>query len=160
MRFKKLLIGVTAATVAVGVGGGITYAAWTATGTGAGAGGALVSQNLVVTAVTPGASGSSLYPGGPAGWVYLTVQNPNPYAVNITGLTWGTPVSTNPTACPSSNISLDANAPTTLGSFPVAADTTSGALQIDTVLDLSHAAPNGCQGVAFTVPVTVTGTQQ
>jgi hypothetical protein len=159
MRFKKLLIGLTAATVAVGVGGGITWAAWSVTGSGSGGGAALSSQSLVVTAVSPSGPGASLYPGGPAGWVYFTVQDPNPFAVNVTGMTWGTPVSSNPTACPSANVTLDANAPTTL-SLPVAAGTTSGALQINGVLDMSHAAPNGCQGVVFTVPVTVSGTQQ
>jgi hypothetical protein len=28
------------------------------------------------------------------------------------------------------------------------------------VLDLAHAAPNGCQGVAFNIPMTITGAQQ
>ena len=159
MRLRKLLISITAATVAVGVGGGITFAVWSASGSGAGAGSALVAQSLVVNAVTPGGSGAALYPGGPAGWVYFTVQNPNPYAVTITGLSWGTPTSTNTASCPSANIGLDANAPTTV-SISVPANSTSGALQIFNVLDLSHSAPNGCQGVAFDVPVSVSGTQQ
>ena len=159
MRFKKLFTGIAVATAAVAAGTGIGFAVWTTTGAGSGAGGATVAQSLVVTAVVPGSSGESLYPGGPAGWVYLTVQNPNPFAVTVSGLSWGTPASTNPSACPSANISLDAGAPTSV-SVPVGANTTSGALQINNVLDLSHAAPNGCQGVAFTVPVTVTATQQ
>jgi hypothetical protein len=156
---KRLAIGTAITVAGLGAGTGVAFAVWTSTGTGNGAGGALAAQSLIVTAVTPGGSGSSLYPGGPAGWVYFTVQNPNPYAINITGLSWGTPISTNTTACPSANISLDANAPTTLD-FPVAANSTTGALQIDNVLDLAHSAPNGCQGVTFTVPVTITGTQQ
>jgi hypothetical protein len=159
MRWKRWTVGAAALTAAVGTGVGVSYASWSAQGTGAGGGGALTAQKLVVTAVSPSGSGDSLYPGGPAGWVYFTVQNPNPYAVNITGLSWGTPVSNNPTACPSSLISVDANAPTSL-SVPVAASTTSGALQINNVLDLSKSAPDGCQGVTFTVPVTVTGAQQ
>ena len=43
--------------------------------------------------------------------------------------------------------------------IPVPAGTTTGALQINNVLDLSHAAPDGCQGNGFSVPVTVSGTQ-
>ncbi len=159
MKFRKIYVALAATVAAVGAGGGIAMAVWSTTGTGSGAGGADVAQSLVVTAVVPGSSGASLYPGGPAGWVYLTVQNPNPFAVTLTGLSWGTPTSLNTTACPSANISVDANAPTSL-SVPVAANTTSGALQINGVLDLAHAAPNGCQGVDFTVPVTVTAVQQ
>jgi hypothetical protein len=100
-----------------------------------------------------------LYPGGPAGFVYFTVQNPNPYPINITGFSWGTPVSANPTACPSNNFVIDAAAPSST-SIPVLANGNSGALQVFNVIDLVHAAPNGCQGVNVTVPVTVTGTEQ
>ena len=157
-RVRKLTIAAAASLTVVGAGTGIAYATWSASGSGAGAGAAITAQNLVITAVTPSGSGASLYPGGPAGWVYFTVQNPNPYPVTLTGLSWGTPVSTNPTACPSYNISLDPNTPTSL-SVPVAANSTSGALQINNVLDLAHGAPDGCQGVAFTVPVTATGAQ-
>lgn len=158
MKIRKLAVGVAATTAAVALGGGVAMALWTTSGTGSGGAGADVAQSLVVTAVLPGSSGTSLYPGGPAGWVYFTVKNPNPFNVTVTGLSWGTPVSANPTACPSSNFTLDANAPTTI-SVPVSANTTSGALQINNVLDLVTAAPNGCQGVDATVPVTVTATQ-
>ena len=158
MKLKTLMISL-GALVAAGATAGVVFAVWSASGSGTGAGGAITAQTLTVTAVTPGPSGSSLYPGGPAGWVYLTVKNPNPYPITITGYSWGTPVSTDTANCPSANISLDANAPTT-ASISVAANTTSGALQIVNVLDLAHSAPNGCQGVAFNVPVTVTGVQQ
>ena len=159
MSRKRLLTVVAGSVAVMGVSAGIALAVWTASGSGSGAGAAKTAQSLVVTAVTPGGSGAALYPGGPAGWVYFTVQNPNPYAVTLTGLSWGTPTSSNPTACPNANISLDPNAPTTFN-VPVAANTTSGALQVFNVLDLAHSAPDGCQGVAFNVPVTVTGTQQ
>lgn len=160
MRFKKLLIGLSATTAAVGAGVGVASAVWTASGSGAGAGAALTAKTLVVTAVTPGPSGASLYPGGPAGWVYLTIQNPNPYAVTITNMSWGTPVSTSTASCPNSNVSLDAGSPTSGFSISVAANTTSSPLQVFGVLDLAHTAPDGCQGVVFDVPVTVTGVQQ
>jgi hypothetical protein len=113
----------------------------------------------VVTEVDPSVSGSALYPGGPAGWVYFTIQNPNPFPVTVTGLSWGTPVSLNTTACPSANVTLDASAPTTVN-IPVSANTTSGVNQVFNVLDMAHSAPNGCQGVDFSVPLSVTGTQQ
>jgi hypothetical protein len=71
----------------------------------------------------------------------------------------GHPVSDNPTSCPSANISVDANAPTT-ASVSIPANSSASAYQINGVLDLAHSAPDGCQGVDFNVPVTVTGAQQ
>jgi len=159
MRFKKMFVGIAAATAAVGLGGGIAFAAWSASGSGSGAGAATVGQSLVVTPVTPAGAGASLYPGGPAGPVFFNIQNPNPYAVTVTGLAWGTPTSTSTSTCPSLNVTLDAGAPTT-ASISIAAGQTLTSVQINGVLDLAHTAPNGCQGVAFDIPLTVTGAQQ
>jgi hypothetical protein len=159
MRYKKMFIGVATATAAVTVGAGVAFAAWSASGSGSGSGAATVAQSLVVTPVTPAGANASIYPGGPAGPVFFNIQNPNPYAVTITGLSWGTPTSTNVSTCASTNISLDAGAPTTV-SISVPAASTASNVQVNGVLDLTHAAGNGCQGVAFTVPVTVTGAQQ
>jgi hypothetical protein len=159
MKIKKRYAAIGATVAALGVGGGVAFAAWSVSGAGSGAGAATVAQSLVVTPVTPSGAGASLYPGGPAGPVFLTIQNPNPFAVTITGLSWGTPTSTNTSTCPSSNVTLDAGAPTTV-SISLAAGATDTNQQIAGVLDLAHAATNGCQGVAFTAPVTVTGTQQ
>lgn len=158
MKGKRLLVGL-GVVISSAVVAGIALAVWSASGTGSGGAAATVAKSLVVTAVTPSGAGAGLYPGSPPGWVYFTVQNPNPYAVTVTGLAWGTPTSTSTASCPNSNISLDAGAPTSVN-IPVAANTTSGAIQVFSVLDLSHSAPDGCQGVAFNVPVTVTGVQQ
>jgi hypothetical protein len=160
MRFKKLFAGVAVATAAIGVGGGIAVAVWTVTGAGSGSGAAAVAQSLTVSASTPTGAGASLYPGGPAGEVQFQVANPNPFAVTITGVAWGTPVSTNTTNCASSNISLDAGAPTTV-SILIPANAPLGTLyDIPGVLDLAHSAGNGCQGVSFDIPMTITATQQ
>lgn len=160
LRFRKttIIIGATVATLAVG--SGVALAVWNVTGSGSGSGAATVAQNLTVTAITPSGPAASLYPGGPAGPVYFTVANPNPFAVTITGISWGTPTSANTTACANSYISLDAGAPTTV-SISIPANATAGtAQQINGVLDLAHSAPNGCQGVAFDVPLTLTAVQQ
>ena len=159
MRYKKLFIGLATSTAALAVGAGVAFAAWSVSGSGSGAGSATLAQSLVVTPVTPSGAGASMYPGGPAGPVFFTIQNPNPFAVTITGLSWGAPTSTNTSSCPSSNVSVDAGAPTT-ASITVAAGSTDSNQQISGVLDLAHSATNGCQGVAFTAPVTVTGAQQ
>jgi hypothetical protein len=159
MRGKKLLIGIAAATAAMGAGSGVAFAVWTVSGAGSGGGAATVAQSLVVTEVTPSGAGATLYPGGPAGPVYFTIQNPNPFAVTINGYAWGTPTSNNTTACPNANVTIDANAPLT-ANLALAAGQTLTAVQINGVLDLSHNAPNGCQGVSFNAPVTVSATQQ
>lgn len=161
MRLKsKWFMGIAAATAAVALGGGIAFAVWTVQGSGTGSGAASVAQSLTITASTPTGSGASLYPGGPAGPVDFYVNNPNPFAVTITGITWGTPTSGSTSSCANSNISLDSNAPTTV-SLNVAANAASGPFVVPGVLDLAHSAGNGCQGVTFNIPVTsVVATQQ
>jgi hypothetical protein len=158
---KKVIIGVAVATAAVATATGVAVAVWSASGTGPGGAAAGVAQSLTVTAVTPTGAAANMYPGGPAGTVYFSISNPNPYAVTVTGITWGTPVSNNVTTCPSSNVSIDTNAPKTGLSISIPANgNTGGAIAEPGVLDLSHAAPDGCQGVSFTVPLTATGTEQ
>ncbi len=160
MRIRKLAIAAAITVAAAGAGTGVAFGVWTVPGAGNGSGAATVANGLTITASTPTGNAATLYPGGPAGAVYFQVANPNPFAVTITGLTWGTPISNITTACPSSNISLDPNAPTTV-SISIPANATAGtAYQINGVLDLAHAAPNGCQGASFNIPVTVQATQQ
>ncbi|HEV8065021.1 MAG TPA: hypothetical protein VGP46_09325, partial [Acidimicrobiales bacterium] len=112
MRKRKFFIGGAAAVAAVLVGGGVAFAAWSASGSGTGSALAYTAQTVTVNTVALTSSSASLYPGGPAGNVYFTVTNPNPYAVKITNIAWGTPVSANPSACPNSVIGIDASAPT------------------------------------------------
>jgi hypothetical protein len=157
---KRWVIGTATLTAAVLVGGGVALAAWSVSGSGTGSGAATIAQSLTLTASTPTGANASLYPGGPPGAVDFTVTNPNPFAVTITGVTWGTPTSGSTSLCSSSNISLDAGAPTTV-SISVPANATGGTVySIAGVLDLAHGAGNGCQGVSFNVPMTASATQQ
>lgn len=150
-----------AALAAIFVTVGIVFAAWSATGSGNGGAAATVAQGITFTATTPTGSAATLYPGGSSG-VYFTASNPNPYAVVITSITWGTPVSLNTTACPSSNFTLDAAAPTTGLAITIPANPQTGGFSIPTaVVDMSHGAPDGCQGVGVDVPMTaLVGHQQ
>ena len=155
MRFKKLIIGTTASIAVLGTGIGVAVASWTVSGSGAGGGAATVANSLTITQVTPTGSSASLYPGGAAGPVEFEVANPNPFAVTITGVTWGTPTSGNPSACANANISLDAAAPTTV-SISVPANATAGTVYtIAGVLDLKSTAGNGCEGQSFNIPMTI-----
>jgi hypothetical protein len=158
MKARNLIIGAVAALTML-VGGGVAFATWSASGSGTGSALAYTAQTVTVNAVALSSSASSLFPGGPAGNVYFTVTNPNPYPIKITNVAWGTPVSTNPTACPSSVISVDPSAPTSGFNLTVPANGTSSVTQVNAVLDLSSSALDACQGNVFNVTVTVTGQQ-
>lgn len=159
MRIRKWVVGVAAATAAVSVGGGVALASWSAGGNGTGVGASLSAQALTAPAPAIGSNGASLYPGGPAGRVFIQITNPNPYNVVVTGVTWGAPVSQSPSGCPSSNVVIDASAPTTIGNPTIAGNSTSSDIQVLGVLDMLTSAPDLCQGVTFDVPVTLTGHQ-
>jgi len=158
MKAKKFILS-GAIAGAILAGSGVAFATWTASGTGSGSALANTAQTVTINAVALSNSAASLFPGGPAGTVYFTVTNPNPYPIKITNIAWGTPTSNNPTACASSTISVDASAPTSGFAITVAASGTSGTIQVNSVLDLSSAATDACQGNGFSVPVTVTGQQ-
>jgi hypothetical protein len=159
MKTKKFVIAGAAAATAALIGGGVAFAMWTAGGSGSGQALAVVAQPVTMNAVSLSNSAASLFPGGPAGNVYIQIVNPNPYPVEINTLQWGTPTSNIPTACPSSVISVDANAPSTGFHIDVPANGQTNVLQINAVLDLSAQATNGCQGVGFSAPVTLIGQQ-
>lgn len=159
MKIRKSFVAGAGAVTAAVIGGGVAFATWTASGSGTGSAVAYTAQTVTINAVALSSSAVSLFPGGPAGNVYFTVTNPNPYPVKITNIVWGTPTSNNPTACANSVISLDSGAPTSGFSQQVAANATSTAIQVNGVLDLSSAATDGCQGNSFSVPITVTGQQ-
>jgi hypothetical protein len=149
---KKAIVAValTGSTVAVG---GMAFALWSATGSGPGRAQAITAGTITVAAATGTAD---LYPGFSDGDLYFTLTNPNPYAVTITAMTPGTVTSGNVGACPSSNVTVDS---ATGLSLVVPANTTSATVSIPDVVNMVSAAPDGCQGVAFTVALSVTGTQ-
>jgi hypothetical protein len=159
-----MLIGVAATVAAIGIGTGTAFAFWTVSGSGSGAGAGTTVQALTVVPETPSGTNATLFPGGPAGSVYFEITNSNPFPVQITAVAWSSPTSTLTSQCASSNISVDANAPTSaangLTPFTVPASATSSLESIPGVLDLASTASTGCQGVAFDVVMNITGTQQ
>lgn len=159
MKARKLVIAGAAVVAAVLMGGGLAFAYWSATGSGSGSALADTAQPVTVNTVALTSTSASLYPGGPAGNVYFTVTNPNPYPIKITNITWGTPTSSNPTACSSALISVDPGAPTTGLDITVGANGTSTPVEVSAVLDLSSSATAGCQGNSFSVPITASGQQ-
>jgi hypothetical protein len=147
---KRFVVGFV--VVVIGATFGSAFALWTSTGTGSGNAKALSAQNVTVTATTGAAD---LYPGS-TGKVFFTLTNPNPYPISFASMTPGTVTSADPTNCPATNITV--GSPTGL-SLPVAANATSATLSISNVVTLAAAAPDGCQGVVFTIALTLTGSQ-
>ena len=132
---------------------GVAVALWTANGTGSGNARALTAQTITVNATTGTAD---LYPGFNGGDVHFTLTNPNPYAVTFDSMTPGAITSSNPGACPASNVTASSAAGLSL---PVGANATSGAQSIANVVSMGSTAPDGCQGVTFTIALTLTGSQ-
>jgi hypothetical protein len=138
-------------------GGVVAYALFSATGTGSGRASATTAVSITITPQT--CASADLYPGGPAGALCFTLTNSNPYNVAFTSASFGSPItSSDPTNCPASNVSVPTT-PATVA-FNVAHGATSGTLSIQGVVSMASTAGDGCQGKSFTVPVTLTGTQQ
>jgi hypothetical protein len=147
---KFIVLGVTAAAA---VSAGAAYALWSANASGPAGSRALTAQTITVTAATGAAD---LYPGFTGGGVYFTLANSNPYPVTFTAMTPGTITSSNAGACPAGNLTVAS--PTGL-SIPVPANSTNVAASIANVATLASAAPDGCQGVSFTIAMSLTGSQ-
>ncbi|MCB1002862.1 MAG: hypothetical protein KDB35_01630 [Acidimicrobiales bacterium] len=147
-KIAALVIAITVLLTA-----GLAVALWTADGTGSGNARALTAQTITVNATTGAAD---LYPGFTDGDVHFTLTNPNPYDVEFDSMTPGAITSSDPVNCPASNVSAVGD---TGLSLPVSANSTSGAQSIQDVVSMSAAAPDGCQGVTFTIALTLTGSQ-
>jgi hypothetical protein len=150
---RKHKIGIAGILAALLLGGGVAVALWSTTGIGTGSAKADTVQTATVTAATGTAD---LYPGFNGGDVYFTITNPNPFPVEFTSMTAGTVVSSDPVNCPASNVTVTG---ATGLSLTVPANTTSATQSIADVVTMVLAAPNGCQGVSFSIPLTLAGSQ-
>ena len=150
-RIKKAAF--VAAVVASVAGMGVAFAAWSASGSGTGQAKAITAQTITVNASTGTAD---LYPGFTGGDLYFTLTNANPYAVTFTSMTAGTVTSSDPTNCPAANATVSNASGLSLN---VAANSTSGQLSIANVVSMPGTAPDGCQGVTFSVSITLSGSQ-
>ncbi|MCA1844285.1 MAG: hypothetical protein LC792_14075 [Actinobacteria bacterium] len=152
-RGKRKFIVIGAVGVAGIVAAGTAYALWTANGSGSGSSKALSAQAITVTASTGAAD---LYPGFTGGDLSFTLSNPNPYPVTFTSLVPGSVSSSNTGACAASNVSV--TNPVTVN-LSVAAGATNVPFTVSDVVSMASGALDGCQGITFTVPVTLTGSQ-
>lgn len=148
---RKIVI--SAVAVFVGLGIGVAAALWSSTGTGAGRAEARTAVNVTVTAATGTAD---LYPGFADGDLYFTLTNTNPYPITFTAADAGAITSSNPTGCPASLVTVDDASGLAL---EVDAADTSATESIADVVSLSSTAPDACQGVSFSIALTLTGSQ-
>lgn len=132
---------------------GLAIALWSSDGSGSGRAAAISAQTVTVNAATGAAD---LYPGNTQGDVHFTLTNANPYPIRFTDMTPGAITSNDETNCPASNVTVGSETDLTLD---VAANATSGPLSIADVVTLVSGAPDGCQGVTFTIALNLTGTQ-
>ena len=157
---------VLAVILAVLMIAGIAFAVWTATGTGSGNAKALQAATVTVNAVTGAAD---LYPGGPAGAVYFTLTNTNPYSITFNTVTVATVsavsggVADPGPACATSDLTV-ATLPYTgwtaqVAAGSVASPTTSPTRSVPGLVSMVSTAPNNCQNAVFTITLTLTGSQ-
>jgi hypothetical protein len=147
---KKFVVatGVVAGLMASGV----AWAAWTADGTGSGYAKATTAQALTTGTATATAD---LYPGSTTGDLVVKINNPNPYAVNVTSITNGTgTITSDTTGCTAANSGVSFAGWT--GTESVAAGSSSTVTLADTV-SMASTSDNACQGAVFTIPVALSG---
>lgn len=133
--------------------GAAAYALWTSTGSGSSGAKALTAQTITVSA----SSGTAdLYPGFTQGDLYFTSANTNPYPVTFTSMTPGSITSSDQTNCPAANVSVVSASGL---SIVVPAGATASPGTVANVVTMAAGAPDGCQGVVFTISLTLTGSQ-
>lgn len=146
-------LAVTSALVLGSLGVSAAMAQWTTSGTGTSEAKSLTAVVLTVTARTATAD---LYPGFVDGDVYFTVANTNPYPVSLTSASFNGVTSSDTTACPSANVTVDATKTGLTLAVPAGG---TALLTIADVVNMLTTAPDGCQSKAFTIGLTLTGTQ-
>jgi hypothetical protein len=154
VRSRTFLVGATALALALVLSSGGAYAYFTSHGSGTGHATAGTPLSVTVTATSGTAD---LLPGAAAGKVYFTLTNPDSPGASFNKVTAVSPTSTSSVSCPVSNISFPSLPYTFSPPATVGANTTSGTEFIAGFVMLAANAPNACQGVTFTVSLTLAG---
>lgn len=146
-RLRRTLFGGRRKYLAIGLAllliPGSAYAAWTVTGHGKGAG---KVGSLNAPQVSEGTAVADLLPGGD-GSASFHVVNGNPSTLRVTDLdpeTGGSVTSSDPAACPSSNLTVNS-----LRSLSVPVSPGANDITVPNAYHLSVNAPSSCQGVSF-----------
>lgn len=156
-KHKRRLTAVLVVVVVAGAAAA-AYAAWTTSGSGPGKGKGGRLALVVTEAADLPAGAQELFP-GQRGDIAVDVENPN--RTSVTVMSWndvGASVrSANEAACPSSNVTLAATNGNTAPISLSPGETKT--IVLGTALQMSSSAPDGCQGVSFTVtPIRINAT--
>jgi hypothetical protein len=146
-------VGVIALLLVSLVGATVAWALWTRNENGdAGA----ASRTMTFT-VTADAGTADLYPSSSAtGSVKFTVTNPNPFVIEVTGVTGnGSVTPDDATACPAANVTIETVSGLSGANYQATGSGGTKAVTVAGVLKMATTAPDGCQGRTFTVPLTV-----
>jgi hypothetical protein len=139
--------------------GSLTFGSWVVGGSGNAYSKALSSQNLTTVDATASTT-ASLYPGG-SGSVTLSIVNPNPFAVTVTGVAESGAIAADGahvTACTAGLHKVTFTDQTGL-SISVPAGSLGTVVTLSgTPAAMGATSDNGCQGATFTIPVTLTAT--
>lgn len=150
---RRFLIALTVAVALTGGFAGGVYAYWRTSGSGSG--GASVGTAQAVTIVAASSTPtSSLSPGGTADLV-VTLNNPNSYAVTLTGIAQNGAVSPVPSgSCTGANAGVSV---ATQSGLAISVASGSGqTVHIPDAAAMTAASDSSCQGVSFDIPVTLT----
>ena len=154
-RWRVVPIVGAAGAVAAGIGGGtaVAYIVGQVSGSTQTVSGRPAPVTIAATAASP-----DLLPGQP-GAVSFTLHNPSSTAATLSQIMPGATVISNNTAvCPSAYVSIVPALPYTLPTpFTVSAGATSEAQSVAKFVSLAPDAPSACQGVTFSVSLTLSG---
>lgn len=152
--WRWALLGALPGLVALtGLGGGAALVWFAAPGAGSGQASAGVPVAVTVQAVP---SSAALLP-GLASPVTVSLANPDGTGARFTEVTGAAVTSGDPGACPSGDVGIPPLPYPLSPPLVVAPHATSGAQPIAGLVTLSTTAPPTCQGVAFTVTLTLSG---
>jgi len=150
-RVRWIGVPTVVGALVLGISAGSAYAYFKgASGSGTGHATTGTTVAITVNAVTGTAD---LLPGG-TGTASFKLQNGNSFGATYTSVRNESVSSSNSSACPSSNIIVPST-PYSISSVAVNANSTSGTQTIP--VTLSASAPNGCQGITFTITLTLSG---
>ena len=146
-----VVAGVTTALL----GGGVALAAWSVSGNGDGEAQAIDADEIVVDDQASPTAG--LFPGGQAG-VTVRVQNPLPYPVTLTHVTYGAVTTTGGGSCDSDVVTPTGSGAVPLGTpISLAKESAFTPVTIPAALEMSTEATDNCKGATFSVDVTFSG---
>ena len=158
MTFRKFSKRAIIASLFLGIvlAASVAFAWWTAGGSGNGYAKAATASPLTTVDVS-GSTTADLYPGG-TGTLKIQIHNPNTYAVTVNSITANGTATSGNAACDAAN-TVSMVAPLTGLSISVTAGGNSTVQTFSNAVTMSYgaSADNSCQGLTFSVPVTLTG---